>query len=370
MQDKSAPSAAFDAFVVDEMERGKTPGLGICVVQDGRVIFQRGYGVADLDTGRPMTERTGVVIGSTTKALTCTAVLQLAEAGALRLDDPIRRHFSTFRLADEEAAARMTIRQVITHNAGLPPTAANNARFLFNDYAEDDATERYLEDLALMPLVAPVGSTWVYANDGFSIAGRIVELITGASFEEYVTRNILGPLGVTESAFSTALPPGFDLATAHDYDGDGLPYTSFFPHNRAGAAAGSTLVMSARDAGRWLLAMLNGGRVGSHRLLSEESFAELVRPQVTIPSNIRGSSGDDTWYALGWTCGRVNGLAALSHGGSTITMGSHFIVAPEARTAVAVVSNSGTLVAETVAQAALSLFTGGTPARVSVGRDG
>ncbi len=363
MHDTSATTQALDEFIVESMAQGNTPGLAISVVRGGTTVFQRGYGVADCDTGRPMSERTAVVIGSTTKAFTCAALLQLVEAGKLRLDDPVQQHIPSFRVRDEDASARMTIRQVVTHNAGLPPTVSDNGRFLFNDYDAPDATARYIADLASADLIAPLGSTWVYANDGFSIAGRIVEIVSGRSYEEYVQRDILGPLGVTESGFSTELPPGIDLATAHDYDADGRHYTSFFPHNRAGAAAGSTLVMSARDAGRWLQAILDRGRVGTRQLLSEESFAELVRPQVSIPKSVRGSSGADRRYALGWMAGQTGGIDTLSHGGSTITMGSYFIVAPDERLAVAVVANSGTTVSDIVAEAAVRLFTGGAPAR-------
>lgn len=363
MQDVSAPAESLDVFIAEEMVHGNAPGLAISVIHEGAVVFQRGYGVADVKTRRPMTERTGVVIGSTTKAFTCTALLQLAEAGAIRLDDPIRQHIPSFRVADEDASARMTIRQAVTHNAGLPPTASDNGRLLFDDDDVPDANARYVADLASTELVAPLGSTWIYANDGFAIAGRIIEIVSGMTYEEYVQRHILDPLGVTESGFSTELPVGIDLATPHDYDVDGLPYASFFPHNRARAAGGSTLVMSAQDAGKWLQAILDHGRVGTRRLLSEASFAEMVRPQVSIPRNVRGAGGSDTWYALGWTVGNIDGVDTLSHGGSTITMGSQFIVAPDARLAVAVVANSSTTVSEIVADAALRLFTGGKPVR-------
>lgn len=356
-------AGAVDRFVAEQMELGRTPGLGLSVVHDGAVVLQRGYGYADVSTRAPMTERSAVIIGSTTKALTCLALMQLVDRGAVELDAPIRRYLPAFRVADEHASAQMTLRQAITHTAGLPPSAADNPFFLFSDDDADDALERYVASLATTRLLQPPGGRWVYANDGFVIAGRIIEVVSGMAYEDYMRRYVFAPLGLVDSTFEPTEKTGLELAAPHDYDRDGQPYVSFRARNRASAAAGSQLAMSARDAARWLSAMLDGGRAGETRLVSEAGFAELVRPQAPIVDAGRGLNGADLSYALGWMVSRPDGVLTISHGGATITMGSQFMFAPEQRLAVAVVANSVTDVTSIVADGVMRLFLGRTPQR-------
>lgn len=357
------PAQEIDRFIAEQMELGRTPGLALAVLREGEVALQRGYGFADVTTRAPMTERSGVIIGSTTKALTCTALLQLVDRGLLDLDAPVRRYLPSFRVADEQASQRMTLRHAITHTAGLPPSAADNPSFLLSDDDADDALARYVAALATTQVHWQPGEGWLYANDGFVIAGRIVEVISGLSYEEYMRRNLFEPLGFLDTAFSPTERPGLDVATPHDYDRDGQPYPSFRARNRAAAAAGSQLSMSARDAGRWLGAMLDGGRVGETRLLSQQSYTELVRPYAAVPAAGGDLSAPETQYALGWNVARLDGALTLSHGGAAITMGSRFILAPDERLAVAVLANSVTEVTAIVAEGVLNLLRGRAPAR-------
>ncbi|MDB5059930.1 MAG: putative penicillin-binding protein, partial [Chloroflexi bacterium] len=364
MTDKQATIRAIDSFITEEMEAGEAPGLAITVVRDGEVVLQRGYGYADIESRAPMTERTGVVIGSTTKALTCAALLQLVEKGQLDLDDPIRRYIPTFRVADEEASAGMTVRQAVTHNAGLPPSLSDDPSFLFTDYAGADACERYVDGvLPTRKLLWAPGGGWVYSNDGFVVAGRVIEVVSGMSYEDYMQRHVFAPLGLEDARFTPEEKHDLPLATPHDYDQDGHAYTSFFPRNRASAAAGSQLILSARDAARWLQAVLDGGRGEQGQVLSAASVAEMVRPMVKVPQGERGSDGSDTSYALGWMAGALDGITTVSHGGATITMGSQFIMVPQERLAVAVVANSVSDLTSIVAEGVTRLMLGREPVR-------
>jgi len=359
------PFPAINRFITEQMALGRTPGLAVAILRDGEIAMQRGYGYADIGSREPMTERTGVVIGSTTKALTCAAVLQLADQGKLTLDDPIQRHIPWFRVADTSASARMTVRHAITHTAGLPPSAADNTTFLFSDDDADDALERHVRSLSETAVLWQPGDGWLYANDGFVIAGLIIQTLSGLPYEEYMRRYVLAPLGLTDTAFGRDDKPGLYVATPYDYDADGQPYPSFFAHNRASAAAGSQLIMSARDAGRWLRTMIDGGRLEEGRLLSGASYDEMVRPQAAIADRTRVQDMDanEAWYGLGWMIGRLHDTRTISHGGATITMGSQFILAPDERLGVAVVSNSVTDVSAIVGEGVLSLLLGREPRR-------
>ncbi|HWE63300.1 MAG TPA: serine hydrolase domain-containing protein, partial [Chloroflexota bacterium] len=361
MSQDGLPLEAFEAFVAEQLRLGQTPGLALSV-QRGDALWQRGYGYADLERRVPMTERSGVVIGSTTKALTCVALLQLAERGALSLDDPITRYIPSFHLASVPEPA-ITIRQAVTHAAGLPPTRSDDPTFLCCDDAADDALARYVDTLAERTPIWPPGAGWAYANDGYTLAGRVIEVATGLAYEDYMRRYVLAPLALQETGFGREDLPDAAIATPYDYDGDGAPYPSFFPRNRASAAAGSQLIMSARDAGRWLQTALHAGEAPGGRLLSAERFAELFRPQVPLPAGVRGSDGTDRQYALGWMLGSLAGMPAIHHGGSAITMGSHFVLVPEEQLAVAVVTNSSTQATAIIAEGIVSLALGRQPVR-------
>jgi len=351
----------IEHFIAEQMGLGQTPGLSVGILADGETVLSRGYGYADVVTRAPMTERSGVVIGSTTKALTCVAILQLAEGGLLNLDDPVIRYLPNFRLRDQAHAAAITIRQAITHTAGLPPTLSTQTEFLFSDDAGDDALARYIETLSDRVPIGPPGGQWAYANDGFTLAGRIIEVVSGRSYEDYMRDRVFAVLGFEDACF--AYQPRGEVATAHDFGPDGAPYPSFFPHSRAASAAGSELILSARDALRWLGAVLDHGRAAGGLLLRPESFAETIRPHFLVQPEGRVAAGSESYYALGWQVGRLDGVSMIAHGGSTITMGSKFLVLPEQRIAVAVLSNSSSDVNETMAEGIARILLGGEPAR-------
>ena len=348
-------------FIEEQMRLGQTPGLSVAIQVAGEIVLCRGYGFADVETRTPMTDRSGVVIGSTTKALTSVAVLQLAERGLVHLDDPVARYLTNFRMRDQAHAEAITIRQAITHTAGLPPTLSTQTEFLFSDDAADDALARYIETLRDRMPIGPPGGQWAYANDGFVLAGRIIEVITGQPYEEYMRREVFEKLGFEDACF--AYRKSGEVATAHDFGPDGEPFPSFFPHSRAASAAGSELILSARDAIRWLGAVLAEGRGLNGPLLRPETFTETLQPHAPIQPEGRVSKGTEAHYGLGWQIGRLRGVPMISHGGSTITMGSNFLVLPEQRIAVAVLSNSSSEVNAVVAEGIASILLGGEPSR-------
>lgn len=358
----TVPIAAIEDFINEQMSLGQMPGLGLTVISDDETVMERGFGFADVADQEPMTAHTPVVLGSTTKALTAAAILQLVERRLLRLDDPVSQHLPDFRLADEDAAARLTIRHALTHTAGLPPTPMDGPAFLFSDDMEPDAAERYTAGLsAAEPVWAP-GNGWLYANDGYVLAGRVIEVASGMAYEEYMTAHLFGPLGMEDTRFPRHSMPEPGVATAYDYGPDGSAYPSFFPHNRASNAAGM-LISTAHDAGRWLRTLLHSGAMGGTRVLTEGSLQEMLRPQAIIPPGPRTRESDTVRYGLGWMVSQVNGRRVISHGGSAITMGSHFLIAPEDNLAIAAVTNSSTEATGIIVDGVMRLMTGRQPVR-------
>jgi CubicO group peptidase (beta-lactamase class C family) len=350
--------ADIDRFVERQMTLGRTPGLALALYGHGEVLLEKGYGHADVARGTPMTERTPVVIGSTTKAMTAAAVLRLIEAGSLDLDAPITTYLPHFRLAEDGAAERITLRHLLSHTAGLPPTPRDAPSFV--PPRGEKLVDVYLSELAwARPLWTP-GEGWLYANDGYTLAGRIIEAVSGRSYAEYVTEEIFRPLGMDSARFAPTPQPDTDIAAAYDYDGNGDPFLSYFPFDRSYAPG--MAIMDAHDALRWLRVMLGKGELDGVRIISEASYSAMTTSQVEGPLPMRGATGMGG-YGFGWAMDRLEDALVISHGGSCITMGSQFLFMPEEDLAVAVLANSGTAVTPMVAEGVLSLARGAEPPR-------
>src|SRR5919202_5368307 len=156
----------IDAYMRERMPDLRTPGLSVVVVDGDQVILSRGYGFADREAGTPMTEDTPVAVASTNKGMTALAMMQLVEQGLVDLDAPVTRYLPNFRM-DDERAAGITVRQVLSHTAGIPAGTAT-------DLAQDDqALQRRVASLASVKLRYAPGSGYEYSLDGYSVAGLI-----------------------------------------------------------------------------------------------------------------------------------------------------------------------------------------------------
>src|SRR5215212_1788343 len=181
-----------DGYVQERMAAWSIPGLALAIVEDGGVSLTRGHGLADREQVRPMTPQTPVALGSTTKPLTATAMMQLAEAGAVELDAPVTRYLPWFTL-DDPRAASITVRQLLSNTSGIPASAS------LDGYQEPDALERRVRLLEWEKLRAAPGERFEYANDGFNTAGLIVQAVAGMPYEQAVAEKILQPLKMTRS---------------------------------------------------------------------------------------------------------------------------------------------------------------------------
>lgn len=265
-------SGALDALVRRQLADHRIPGASLVVVEGGRQVFAKGYGVADVTTREPVDpERTGFFMASDAKLFTAVAVLQQVEEGRLDLRSDVNRYLKTFRIEDRYPGHPVTVRDLLTHTAGFDnniigraATRPEDVRPLGESLAEHQPRR-----------VRPPGEVASYDNYGVALAGYLVESVTGTPFATYVDRAILRPLGMRRSSFAQPHPPGIeaDLARGHRPDGDGQrvedgQYGDWSP-------TGAGAVTTAADMGRLLRALLaDGGPV-----LSPASGAALQRRQ-------------------------------------------------------------------------------------------
>lgn len=320
--------AAIERFVRDEMAAQRTPGLALGIVKDNRLVYLRGFGKAD-DSPRQVTPQTPFIIGSVSKSFTALAIMQLVEAGKVELDAPVQRYLPWFRVADEDASAEITVRNLLSHTSGL--STKTGRTFQGNDDTSASALEKAVRKLRNAELSAPVGEKHQYSTINYSVLGLIVQTVAGRSYESYVQTKIFDPLQMRHSFTSegTAEPDG--LATGYNY-WFGRPRAADLPYNR-GLLPTGYLISSAEDMAHYLIAQLNDGRYRTASVLSPAGIAELHRPAVPAGKT-------DTSYGMGWYVGPINGIPAIYHAGDTPNFVAKIVLVPQSRTGVVVLTNA------------------------------
>jgi CubicO group peptidase (beta-lactamase class C family) len=336
----SVLSARIDTFVRERMSAGKLPGLSLVVVKDGGVRISKGYGFANLEQQTAMTDRTRVAIGSTTKSMTALAVMQLVEQGKLKLDAPVVTYLPWFKV-DDSSSKTITLRHLLTHTSGLP------TRTNFDGDRDPNALEQHVRSLASIKLHRTPGSGFEYANDGYAVAGLVVQVVSGLPYAEYMTKFVFAPLGMTDATFDLSKAEREGMAQGYIKE-----RSRFVPRPMMvsqGDAPAGTLLTSARDVGRYLNALLNGGQ----SVIGARSLAEQWRPQVKMDHGGH--------YGLGWMNLNFDGLEVITHDGSVIVSGSTFVMVPSQRLGVAVLTNFATDHSNEIAKGIVTLLLGGEP---------
>ncbi|MCI0546311.1 MAG: beta-lactamase family protein [Candidatus Rokubacteria bacterium] len=293
----------LDAYLRDVMASRPVPGLAVGIVKGTALIYSRGFGLRHLAEAGAVEPGTIFHTASVSKTLVALGLMQLVERGQVDLDAPIARYLPYFRLADPRFA-QCTIRQALSHTAGLPADVEGGAWW---ESPEDDpgALERYVRSLEARPLVAAPGEGWRYSNIGYEVLGDVIAKVSGMSFEDYMRVHILEPLGMAASTFLAVQAPE-RLAWPHR--GSLLPVVGVvYPYHRAHAPS-STLKSNVPDLARWLAAHLDRGEAAGGRLLARATMEGMWEPQAAI----EGAGADMT---LGWFLRRHRGSRVLLHAG-------------------------------------------------------
>lgn len=322
-------SAFLDGMLPSAMAIGDIAGAAVAVVRDGEILALRGYGFADVD-GRVPVDASGTLFrpASISKLFTWTAVMQLVEAGRLDLDRDINDYLD-FRVTGL-GGQPITMRHLMTHTAGFEES--------LQDLLVDDAGR--LEPLGAMlrkrlprPLHPP-GAVPAYSNYGSSLAGYIVERISGLPFEQYVEQHIFAPLGMSDSTFRQPVPEPLASRLSRGYvraSGKPVPF-EFGSDVPAGA-----LSATAADMARFMIAHLNGGSLPDAGESSRILQPQTVRQMHAVAN--RPAPGIDA-MALGFYEQSRNGVRVIAHGGDLIAFHSELVLIPEAKVGLFVSFNS------------------------------
>lgn len=317
MNDRTARK--IDALIGEAMRAENVPGVAVAVMEDGETTYARGHGVMNVDVRTAVTAETLFHLASVTKTFVATAILQFWERGRLDIHAPVLSYLPYFRLHDERYRD-ITIAQMLSHTSGMPDTEEYG--WDRPEY-DDGALERYVRGLGDLDLIAPPGERYAYSNIAFEVLGDVIAKVGETSFEDYVRREILLPLGMVRSTLLVREADPSLLAGPHVRTEAGdVVVSDIFPYNRAHAPS-STMYSNVMDLSRWALTHLNRGALGDTRILSSEIYDLMWRQWA--------ATGDSWWpgIGLGWFLGERSGERCVAHEGADDGFKACFILVPE-----------------------------------------
>jgi CubicO group peptidase (beta-lactamase class C family) len=315
------------------IEKYDIPGAAVAVLAGGRVV-DRAAGVLSTSTGVEATADSVFQIGSITKVWTATLVMQLVDEGKLDIDKTVQTYLPEFEIGDKDAAAAITIRQLLSHTAGFEGD-------IFTDTGVgDDAVQKYLDVLHDVPQLFAPGEQFSYNNAGYSVLGRLVEVLREKDYDACLRDHLITPLGLTHSATSPYEAILFRAAVGHIPSGaEGtLEQAPMWAMLRSGSPAGSMLAMRPRDLLSFAAMHMNDGlAVNGTRVLESSTVAAMQQAQVTLPD--LGLMG--THWGLGWELFETPDGLLVGHDGNTIGQSAFLRTLPEKGVAVTVLTNGG-----------------------------
>jgi len=316
----------LDEVVEHHRVKSQTPGLAVGTLIGGD-FRGSGYGVISLETQYPTRPDTLFQIGSNTKVMTSTIVMQLVEQGKLQLDTPIAEYLPDLELADKAAQEAITVRNLLTHQSGLEGD-------IFDDTGVgDDALEKLLLKAPQWKQDTAPGEQWSYCNSGFYIAGRILENVLGQTYETIMNERLFGPLGMDRTFWFANDAIVYSAAAGHSQlPGQEAPTVARpWPIPRNAAAAGAA-ISTVEDVLRFMHFHMSGGKTAED-IISPESVAAMQQPQRRVTSQME--------WGIGWTLGELGGQRVLYHGGGTNGHISQMYAVPDKNFAISVLTNSG-----------------------------
>jgi CubicO group peptidase (beta-lactamase class C family)/D-alanyl-D-alanine dipeptidase len=348
----AAAVALLERMIAAEMADKSLPALSIALVEDQRVVWARGFGLANPRDSVRATARTVYRVGSVSKLFTDIAVMQLVERGTIALDTPVVRYVPDFRPGGAGGGA-ITLRQLVSHRAGLVREPALGHYF--------DSTTRTLAETVRSlnggRLIYPPTSRTKYSNAGVAVAGRVLEQVGRERFPAYLRRTVLDPIGLGSTAFEPDSTVVSRRAAAMMWTLDGR--TSVAPGFELGMAPAGSMYSTVLDLGQFMSVLFARGRGANGRLLTEASLEQMWKPQFA-------AAGARSGFGLGFDIGALDGRRTVRHGGAIYGFATELAALPDDKlgVAVAITKDGANAVASRIATAALRLMmasVGGRP---------
>jgi CubicO group peptidase (beta-lactamase class C family) len=329
---QDAATAKIDEFVKAEMQKQKIPGVSLAVVRDGRLVYAKGYGFANVEHQVPVKPETIFQSGSVGKQFTAMAVMMLVEEGKIGLDDKINKYF-----ADAPAEWKdITVRNLLTHTSGMTDYPQN---FDFRaDYTEDDLYKK----IKTVPLAFQPGEKWAYSNLGYVMLGILINRVTGKFYGDFLKERVFNPLGMTTARVISEADIVPNRAAGYILVKGELKNQAWVSPTLNTTADGA-LYLSALDMAKWEAALNEG------KLLQKTGYEQMWTP-------VKLNGGKTYPYGFGWALGNANGKQIIEHGGAWQGFKAFITRYPEEKLSVIVFANLGAANEKRIARGVLEIF--------------
>ena len=323
--DYSAALAEIEKAIDTRRKELGIPGLSLVIVKNDQIIYLKGIGEKDIDRKLPVTPDTRFAIGSASKAFTGMLAVMAADDGKLSLDDSPKKFLPYFTLRDQEAAAKITIRDLLAHRSGLNRTDLAMVTGLLN-------REELIRVAGQAKPTAKLGEKFQYQNIMYTAAGEAVAKAENSTWDKLIATRIFKPLGMNNSDTSAqAMQKARDYSFGYEYN-PSTKVTRRLPQRPIAAAAPAGAInSSARDMAQWLRLMLSDGTFNGKRLVSDKGFVELTRKQMNIAGSVD--------YGLGWFLRDWSGHKVVEHGGNIDGFNSQVALMPDQKLGFALLTN-------------------------------
>jgi CubicO group peptidase (beta-lactamase class C family) len=309
--------------------RHKVAGASLAVLHRGEIVAEAAAGFANIDAGIEATVGTLFQIGSISKVWTTTVAMQLVDEGVLQLDTPILAVLPELRLSSDGLTESVTLRHLLTHTSGI------DGDFFADTGRGDDNLEKFVELLKDVEANHPLGATMSYCNSGFTLLGRVLEVVTGVQWDQLMRERLYQPLGLTHTV--TLPEQALRFRTAIGHVGDPLAAAPVWGLMRSAGPAGLICSTPREVLAFAKLHLDRGVTADGTKIISPESAAAMLVPQVQMPEPYSVGAA----WGLGWILDEWDGTPVYGHDGGTIGQSAFLRILPEHDLAVCLLTNGG-----------------------------
>ncbi len=338
-QTQTISAKQIDSLTELVLKTFNVPGIAVGVVKDGKLIHAKGYGVANLTTGKKVDENTLFGVASNSKAMTAAVLGQLVDEGKIKWDDRVTDYIPEFKMYDPYVTDAFTIRDLLTHRSGLGLGAGD--LMMFPD-GSNFTKKDIIHNLRYLKPVSAFRTKYDYDNNLYIVAGEVAERASGIKWEDLVEQRIMKPLGMQKSAASLyRLKDNTNAVRPHAPVNGKLQVLDIDWSESANAAGG--IWSNVTDWSKWVIAQMNHGKYGEglqNKIFSTEVHEETWTPQTVIKAGTAAPYNTHfAAYGLGWFLSDVKGYKQVTHTGGLAGMVTQVVMFPELQLGIIVFTN-------------------------------
>jgi CubicO group peptidase (beta-lactamase class C family) len=326
---------SLDSYINRALTNWRVPGAAVCIVKDGKIVLMKGYGIKELGLMSKVDENTLFMIGSNTKAFTATALAMLQADKKLSLDEKVTKYIPEFKLDNKAAGELAIVKDLLCHRLGFRTFQGD-----FTFYNTNLARYEVIDRLGKMKATYPFRTTWGYTNAAFLTAGEIIPRVIGKPWEVYLKESIFAPLGMGNTlALSADMPKALNRTVPHtlvDNRLTAIPYALI-----DGLAPAGSISSSVNDLSKWVMALLNDGKVGNRQVIASAAIQATRQPQ-DIVGSVKHLNGETNYelYGLGWQIQDYSNHRIFMHTGGVNGYLTSVTLVPQDKLGIIVLTNT------------------------------